>query len=196
MFATSDAGIDHCHGAHRTGQAQHLALDGVDLTLELGRIHALVGENGAGKSTLMNILYGFYQADSGEILVDGKPTAIRGPQDAIAAGIGMVHQELSIIPDLSVAENLERVTAGMAQMYPGRVQAPRASGDGDGARRPSPVSRSSVTEGRAPRDAKTFESLPKESRDAFKRYEKMIAGKGKPLTKEEWTREYYAQFQE
>lgn len=102
---------------------------------------------------------------------------------------------MSAEPDLSVAENLERVTAGMAQMYPGRVQAPRASGDGDG-RRQTVVSRSSITEGRAPRDAKTFESLPKESRDAFKRYEKMIAGKGKPLTKEEWTREYYAQFQE
>lgn len=79
-----------------------------DIHLEIprGTIHGIIGENGAGKSTLMSILYGFYQADSGEIKVDGKPTAIRTPNDAIAVGIGMVHQHFMLVPNFTVLENV------------------------------------------------------------------------------------------
>ncbi|HEX6625919.1 MAG TPA: ATP-binding cassette domain-containing protein, partial [Pyrinomonadaceae bacterium] len=69
-----------------------LANDGVSIKVETGTIHAIVGENGAGKSTAMRIAYGFYTADSGEILVGGEPRKIATPHDAIALGIGMVHQ--------------------------------------------------------------------------------------------------------
>ncbi|WP_342672763.1 ABC transporter ATP-binding protein [Micromonospora rhizosphaerae] len=90
----------------------------MDLTVEPGEIHALLGENGAGKSTLMNVLYGLYQPDEGEILVDGKPLKLRGPSDAIAAGIGMVHQHFMLVPVFTVAENVmlgdERVKGGIA----------------------------------------------------------------------------------
>ena len=72
-----------------------------------GEIHALLGENGAGKSTLMNVLYGLYQPDGGEILVDDKPVTFKGPGDAMAAGIGMVHQHFMLIPVFTVAENVE-----------------------------------------------------------------------------------------
>ncbi|HEU4424822.1 MAG TPA: ABC transporter ATP-binding protein [Pilimelia sp.] len=83
-----------------------VANDHIDLTVEPGEIHALVGENGAGKSTLMNVLYGLLQPDEGEILVDGKPIAIRNPRDAIAAGIGMVHQHFMLVPVFTVHENV------------------------------------------------------------------------------------------
>ncbi|WP_275581064.1 ABC transporter ATP-binding protein [Natronosporangium hydrolyticum] len=83
-----------------------LANDGVDLTVEPGEIHALLGENGAGKSTLMNILYGLVEPDSGEIRIDGEPVRINGPGDAIAAGIGMVHQHFMLVPVFTVAENV------------------------------------------------------------------------------------------
>ncbi len=82
------------------------ANDRVDLVVEPGEIHALLGENGAGKSTLMNVLYGLYQPDEGEIVVDGRPVQFRGPGDAMAAGIGMVHQHFMLIPVFSVAENV------------------------------------------------------------------------------------------
>lgn len=78
----------------------------VNLTVERGTIHGIVGENGAGKSTLMSILYGFYEADSGEIRVDGEPIAIRSPNDAINAGIGMVHQHFMLVEPLTVVENV------------------------------------------------------------------------------------------
>jgi ABC-type uncharacterized transport system ATPase subunit len=74
--------------------------------VEPGEIHALLGENGAGKSTLMNVLYGLLQPDEGEILVDGVPLRIKGPSDAIAAGIGMVHQHFMLVPVFTVAENV------------------------------------------------------------------------------------------
>jgi simple sugar transport system ATP-binding protein len=83
-----------------------LANDHVSLTLEPGEIHALLGENGAGKSTLMNILYGLYQPDEGEILVRGQPIKVSSPKDAIAAGIGMVHQHFMLVPVLTVTENV------------------------------------------------------------------------------------------
>jgi general nucleoside transport system ATP-binding protein len=83
------------------------ANDSIDLVVEPGEIHALLGENGAGKSTLMNVLYGLYQPDEGEILVDDKPMTFHGPGDAMAAGIGMVHQHFMLIPVFTVAENVE-----------------------------------------------------------------------------------------
>lgn len=82
------------------------ALKGVDLTVWPGEIHALMGENGAGKSTLMKILAGAYTATSGEILIDGKPQTIRGPKDALAAGITLIYQEMQLAPNLTVAENI------------------------------------------------------------------------------------------
>ncbi len=83
------------------------ANDAIDLVVEPGEIHALLGENGAGKSTLMNVLYGLYQPDEGEILVDGEPVTFGGPGDAMAAGIGMVHQHFMLVPVFTVAENVE-----------------------------------------------------------------------------------------
>jgi general nucleoside transport system ATP-binding protein len=83
-----------------------VANDHIDLTVEPGEIHCLLGENGAGKSTLMNVLYGLYQADEGEILLDGTPVHFAGPGDAMAAGIGMVHQHFMLIPVFTVAENV------------------------------------------------------------------------------------------
>ncbi|MCA0274606.1 MAG: ABC transporter ATP-binding protein [Proteobacteria bacterium] len=79
-----------------------------DIALEVprGTIHGIIGENGAGKSTLMSILYGFYQADSGEIRVNGKTASIKTPNDAIAAGIGMVHQHFMLVENFSVLENV------------------------------------------------------------------------------------------
>lgn len=82
------------------------ALDDVDFDLRAGEIHALVGENGAGKSTLMRILAGIYSKDEGEYLLDGQPIELRSPRDALNRGIGMIHQELSVMPELSVAENV------------------------------------------------------------------------------------------
>jgi general nucleoside transport system ATP-binding protein len=83
-----------------------VANDHIDLTVEPGQIHALLGENGAGKSTLMNVLYGLTSPDDGEILLDGKPVEFRGPADAIKAGIGMVHQHFMLVPVFTVAENV------------------------------------------------------------------------------------------
>ena len=82
------------------------ANDSIDLTVEPGEIHCLLGENGAGKSTLMNMLYGLLEPTEGEILVDGEPVTFASPSDAIAAGIGMVHQHFMLVPVFTVAENV------------------------------------------------------------------------------------------
>ncbi len=87
-----------------------VANDGVDFDLGRREVHALLGENGAGKSTLMNVLYGLYQHDEGQILMNGKPVSIRSPKDAINLGIGMVHQHFMLIPVMTVAENIVLAT--------------------------------------------------------------------------------------
>src|SRR5918995_7220353 len=78
----------------------------VSFSVERGTIHGIVGENGAGKSTLMSILYGFYEADAGELRVNGSPLSIRSPADAIRAGIGMVHQHFMLVEPLTVLDNI------------------------------------------------------------------------------------------
>ena len=78
----------------------------VDLTVAHATIHGIVGENGAGKSTLMSILYGFYQADEGQIEVAGRPVRITGSREAIAQGIGMVHQHFMLVDTLSALDNI------------------------------------------------------------------------------------------
>ena len=83
-----------------------VANNDVNITVHKGAIHAIVGENGAGKSTIMRIAYGFYNADSGEIFVDGNKVDIRTPHDAIALGIGMVHQHFMLVDTMTVAENI------------------------------------------------------------------------------------------
>jgi ABC-type uncharacterized transport system ATPase subunit len=83
-----------------------LANDHINLTVEAGQIHALLGENGAGKSTLMQILYGLYQRDEGDIVVAGRNADIRSPEDAIALGIGMIHQDFMLIRPFTVVENI------------------------------------------------------------------------------------------
>ena len=83
-----------------------VANEDVSLTVHEGTIHAIVGENGAGKSTAMKVVYGFYNPDEGEIVFDGKPVTIRNPHDAIALGIGMVHQHFMLVDNMTVAENI------------------------------------------------------------------------------------------
>src|SRR6185503_3719314 len=82
------------------------ANDKVNIVVKPGTIHAIVGENGAGKSTAMRIAYGFYTADDGEILVDDQVRQISNPHDAIALGIGMVHQHFMLVDTMTVAENI------------------------------------------------------------------------------------------
>ncbi|MEO1092067.1 MAG: ABC transporter ATP-binding protein [Pseudomonadota bacterium] len=109
-------GIDKRFGAVHANRA-------IDLRVAAGSVHGIVGENGAGKSTLMNILYGFYRADSGTIRVDGQELRINGPEDAIRAGIGMVHQHFMLIEPFTVLENLLLGAEGGWRLAPGRAQA-------------------------------------------------------------------------
>ncbi|BBP91960.1 hypothetical protein BsIDN1_55780 [Bacillus safensis] len=83
-----------------------VANDNITLQLKKGEIHALLGENGAGKSTLMNVLFGLYQPEKGEIKVHGKPVTISSPNDASDLGIGMVHQHFMLVDTFTVAENI------------------------------------------------------------------------------------------
>jgi ABC-type uncharacterized transport system ATPase subunit len=89
-----------------------VANDRINLSVAPGQVHALLGENGAGKSTLMNVLYGLLQPDEGEILIDGRAVSFGSPRDAIAAGVGMVHQHFMLVPVFTVAEN---VTLGIEE---------------------------------------------------------------------------------
>ena len=103
-----------------------LANDHVDFDLRRGEVHALLGENGAGKSTLMNILYGLYHPDEGEIRINGEPIRISSPKGAIESGIGMVHQHFMLIPVMTVAENIvlaeEPRTAGIFVDYDAAIR--------------------------------------------------------------------------
>ena len=105
---------------------QNVALDDVDLDLAPGARHAVVGENGAGKSTLMKVLFGLLRPDRGEILVDGRPRRFGSPKDAIALGIGMVHQHFELIEPFTVAENVvlgaEPATRGLFQSKQARAR--------------------------------------------------------------------------
>jgi general nucleoside transport system ATP-binding protein len=96
------------------------ANDGVSLDVEAGEIHALLGENGAGKTTLMNILYGIYQADSGEILWKGESLGPHEPRAAIARGIGMVHQHFMLVPTMSVSRNVTLGLKSVGHPFPSR----------------------------------------------------------------------------
>ena len=117
--AVAVRGIDKRFGAVQANR-------GVTLEVARGSIHGIVGENGAGKSTLMSILYGFYRADAGAIEVRGRPAAIASPRDAIAAGIGMVHQHFMLVEPLTVVENVLLGVEGGARLTPGLRRA-RAS---------------------------------------------------------------------
>ncbi len=97
----------------------------VSLTIECGTIAGIIGENGAGKSTLMSILYGFYEADGGEILIHGKPIAIKSAHDAIAAGIGMVHQHFVLVDTFTVLENIMLGSEGGVLLRRGKRAARR-----------------------------------------------------------------------
>jgi general nucleoside transport system ATP-binding protein len=103
-----------------------VALDDVSLELSSGERVALVGENGAGKSSLMNVLYGLYSADTGDLAIDGAPVRIRTPADALALGIGMVQQHFTLVPTLTVAEN---VVLGREPTSRGLLDLPRANDD-------------------------------------------------------------------
>ena len=110
-----------------------VANDHIDLELERGEVHALLGENGAGKSTLMNVVYGLYRPDEGEILIDGKPASIGSAREAIKHGIGMVHQHFMLIPVMTVAENIvlasEPTHAGVLLDYDEAVRRVRELSD-------------------------------------------------------------------
>ncbi len=110
-----------------------VANDAVDFDLRVAEVHALLGENGAGKSTLMNVLYGLYHPDEGEILVSGKRARIHSPREAIELGIGMVHQHFMLIPVMTVAENIvlatEPTRAGVLLNYAGAVERVREISD-------------------------------------------------------------------
>ena len=104
MNEASKIAVEMKNVSKRFGNVQ--ANRDVSLKIKAGTIHGIIGENGAGKSTIMRILYGYYSADSGEILVNGEKVKILKPKDAIALGIGMVHQHFMLVPPLSVTENI------------------------------------------------------------------------------------------
>ncbi|WP_158043662.1 ABC transporter ATP-binding protein [Skermanella pratensis] len=110
------AGIDKWFGANHANK-------NVSLTVRRGSIHGVIGENGAGKSTIMSIVYGYLRADGGTVLVNGEPADIRTPRDAIAAGIGMVHQHFMLVDTFTVVENVLLGAEGGAILAPGLARA-------------------------------------------------------------------------
>lgn len=102
------------------------ANDSIDLVVRPGTVHCLLGENGAGKSTLMNVIYGLYQPTEGQIFIDDQPVKFNGPSDAMAAGIGMVHQHFMLVPVFTVAENIalgsEKTSGGVLNLEETRVK--------------------------------------------------------------------------
>ena len=123
-------GIDKRFGAVQANRA-------VDLTVAKGTIHGIVGENGAGKSTLMSILYGFYQADGGSIAIDGQPASIKGSSDAIARGVGMVHQHFMLVDTLSALDNVMLGAEPHWQLNKARADRARPAGAADARVRPA-----------------------------------------------------------
>ena len=111
-------------GVNKWFSTNHANKD-VCLTVRQGSIHGVIGENGAGKSTIMSIVYGYLRADSGTMHVNGKPTDIRTPRDAIAAGIGMVHQHFMLVDTFTVLENVLLGAEGGATLAPGFARARR-----------------------------------------------------------------------
>src|SRR5215831_4672253 len=103
--AADAAPVIELRGIHKWFGEVHANRD-VSLVIRAGSIHGIIGENGAGKSTLMGILYGYHLPDRGEILVRGRAAGIRSPQDALAAGIGMVHQHFMLVEPFTVLENV------------------------------------------------------------------------------------------
>ena len=99
-----------------------VANDHVDFDLREGEVHALLGENGAGKSTLMNVLYGLYHPDEGEILINGRQAELGSPRAAIENGVGMVHQHFMLIPVMTVAENIVLATEPTQGRRPARLR--------------------------------------------------------------------------
>jgi simple sugar transport system ATP-binding protein len=106
-----------------------IANDGVNLSVAYGEVHALLGENGAGKSTLMNILFGIYHPDSGQILIDGKSVHFQSPRDAVDAGLGMVHQHFMLIPRFTVTENVILGSEGAGSLHLDRHAAAQRVGE-------------------------------------------------------------------
>jgi ABC-type uncharacterized transport system ATPase subunit len=105
-----------------------VANDGITLQVRQGEIHALLGENGAGKSTLMNILFGLYAPDEGQVFVNGKPANFHGPREAVHAGLGMVHQHFMLIPRFTVTENVILGAEGPVTMLDRKSAARRVAG--------------------------------------------------------------------
>jgi simple sugar transport system ATP-binding protein len=106
-----------------------VANDGIDLVVRRGEIHALLGENGAGKTTLMNVLFGLYRPDAGEIRINGGPVHFHSPRDAVAAGLGMVHQHFMLVGRFTVTENVILGSEGPATLHLDRAAAERRVGE-------------------------------------------------------------------
>ena len=113
--ASGAASVEMLNFSKRFGALQ--ALDDVSMTVEAGSFHALLGENGAGKSTLVKALIGFYSADSGSVMVDGREQAIHSPRDAAALGLGMIFQHFTVVPGMTVAENLALAQRDLERLH-------------------------------------------------------------------------------
>jgi ABC-type uncharacterized transport system ATPase subunit len=122
---TGAASVEMLNFSKRFGSLQ--ALDDVSMTVSAGSFHALLGENGAGKSTLVKALIGFYSADTGQVLVDGREQAIHSPRDAAALGIGMIFQHFTVVPGMSVAENLALAQSGLKSVIDWKAERARLS---------------------------------------------------------------------